>query len=326
MTKKATVPPADHDPAKPPPTTFLLILATLAVSMAPVFIVLCQMPAPVIAGARLLLTSFIMIPFAWRHLHQLKALSRTEAILLVTAGLLFGAHFLTFTYAFQYTSYESTVILLAVQPILAAIIGWFILGERTNKGTWLAIMVGLVGMVLLVWDDLLKDLDTGGSLLDAKHLFGDFLVILAGLTIVFAIVIGRKLRQKLYLPVYTGTIFGVGGLLATAWAFALGHSFAGHPASAWFWLGMLIAIPTFCGHTLFNYLVKHVRVVYLNMVILAEPVISMFAKVLIDNAEKFGGVDLGPLKIIGAAILIGSVGLALVLREKAKAVVVEQST
>jgi len=300
--------------------TILLVIATLAVSFAPVFIKLCDMPAPVIAGARLLLTSFILLPFAWKHRGQIKTLSRNELLLMLTAGLLFGSHFLTFTYAPQYTTYESWVILLAVQPILAAVIGFWVLGERTTRGTWIAIWVGLVGMVMLVWEDMQKDLESGASLLDARHLFGDFLVLLAGLTVVLAIIIGRRLRQKVSLTLYTGSIFGIGGVTATVWAICAGHSFTGHSGSAWFWLLMLIAVPTFCGHTLFNYLVKHVRVVYLNMVILAEPVISMFAKVMIDRPEVFGEVDLGPLKITGAAILIGSVGLALVLREKKAAV------
>jgi drug/metabolite transporter (DMT)-like permease len=302
--------------AKLPSSTLLLVIATLAVSFAPVFIKMCQMPAPIIAGARLLLTSLILLPFAWKHRHQLRTLSRFDLILMVTAGVLFGAHFLTFTYAPDYTSYESWVILLAVQPILAAVIGYWLLGERTTRGMWIAIWVGLVGMVMLVWEDMQKDLESGASLLDGKHLFGDFLVLLAGVTVVLAIIIGRRLRQKVALPLYTGSIFGVGGIVATSWALVAGHGFVGHSPEAWFWLLMLIAVPTFCGHTLFNYLVKHVRVIYLNMVILAEPVISMFAKYLIDNPDVFGKVDLGPLKLTGAVILIGSVGLALVLREK----------
>lgn len=303
-------------PTKGPPPTTLLIIATLAVSFAPVFIKMCQMPAPIIAGARLLLTSFILLPFAWKYRNQLKTLSVFELSLIVIAGVLFGAHFLTFTYAPDYTSYESWVILLAVQPILAAVIGYWLLGERTTRGMWIAIWVGLVGMVMLVWEDMQKDLESGASLLDGKHLFGDFLVLLAGVTVVLAIIIGRRMRQKVALPLYTGSIFGVGGIVATTWALAAGHSFTGHSGEAWFWLMMLIAVPTFCGHTLFNYLVKHVRVIYLNMVILAEPVISMFAKWAIDNPKLFGEIEMGPLKLTGAVILIGSVGLALVLREK----------
>ncbi len=306
--------------------TALLLTAMTAVSLAPVFIALCAMPAPIIAGARLLITALVILPFALKSSGQLRALSAKEGLMLFCAGLLFGAHFLTFTYAFDYTSYESTVILLALQPILAAVLGWLFLRERTGRGTWLAIAVGLVGMVLLVWDDLLKDLQGNGSLLDAKHLFGDFLVLLAGITIVLAIIIGRKLRQKLDLTVYTTSIFGVGGITATVWALAAGHHFIGHSTESWFWLGMLVLVPTICGHTLFNFLVKHVRVVYLNMVILAEPVISMGIKILIDDPDRFGAVDLSVLKAVGAAILIGSVGIALVLREKTKAAAMAEAS
>lgn len=310
-----------------PPATPLLLFATLAVSMAPVLIQVCTLPPALMSALRMLITAGLLFPFAYAKRAEFFALSRREKLALAGAGMLMGAHFLLFIGAFEYTSFESAVILLAFQPVLAAMIGSWFLGERTSGGMWLCVGIAFAGLVLLMWEDVQRDL----AELDWKHVIGDFMVIGAGTVIVCAMTIGRKLRQKLSFGPYTVGLFASGGLAVLLWS-QIGwlaafswlplsqEPISGHGTEAWLWLGSLILVPTLMGHTLFNYLVKHVRLFFINIVILAEPVISMFAKWVINRPDIFGAVELGPLKIAGSVVLIGGVVASLVLREKLRAV------
>jgi drug/metabolite transporter (DMT)-like permease len=312
--------PAESPFANPTPrtVTLLMVAATLAVSMAPVLIVMCgkEIGTSVIAASRLLGITALMLPFAWPKRHELSKLSRNEWWALIGAGVSFGAHFLTFTAAFRYTSYESVVILLAAQPIIAAFVGKLLIGERTSRGAWIAIGVSMLGMLALVGEDLRHDLEQSGDAFDGRHLYGDLLVVAAGLFVVLTITAGRRLRQKLSLSIYTAPMFGVAGVTALSFALLNGERFVLPDWEPYFWVGTLILVPTICGHTLFNYLVKHVRIIYINMVILAEPVISMIAKWLINDPVRFEKADWTPLKVAGAVTLILSVAIGLILREK----------
>jgi len=298
--------------------TFLMIVATLSVSMAPVLITLCGLPAPVIAAGRLLITAILMAPFAWSGYRDLLALSRNEKIKLLAAGLLFGLHFLCFTEAFAHTSFESAVILLAAQPLIAAVLAWIMLGERTTPAMWVRTFIAGSGLILLISEDVQRDLATG-TLLDAQHLFGDLLVLLAGVTIVMAFIFGRKLRQKISAPVYTSTIFFIGGLVNVLSMAIHPMDFEGITAVNWMWLGGLVLIPTIMGHSIFQYLVKHVRVFFLNLVILTEPLVAMSAKWLINDPETFGEMQMTTIKLIGGATLIVGVTFAMIQRERTQA-------
>ena len=176
----------------------------------------------------------------------------------------------------------------------------------------LATLIAIGGLGILVGYDFLED----RSNYDSRHLFGDILVVVAGLAIVIAIIIGRSLRQTLTAPVYTSAVFSIAGCTCFAWAVAFGQSFSGDGPEDWLWLACLILVPTIAGHCLFNYLVKHVSVFSMNFVILVEPVISTAIKWMLNDQRHFGVVDLSPAKVAGAAVLIGGVGLGLVLREK----------
>ncbi|MFN6979467.1 MAG: DMT family transporter, partial [Gemmobacter sp.] len=53
-------------------------------------------------------------------------------------------------HAIQTTTVANAVFLFAASPLLAAVIGWAVLGERVRGHTWAAIALALVGMAVMV--------------------------------------------------------------------------------------------------------------------------------------------------------------------------------
>ncbi len=289
----------------------LLAIATFAVSTAAVFIVLSGMDPAAIAAWRLGTNAIVFVPFALPGVRrEIAALSGAEKAGLMVGGVTFGLHFVFFNTGFRMTSYESTVILLAAQPLFAAMLGRTFLGERVMAGVWLSMAVSTFGLVILVWNDYR---------FSVQHLLGDLVVLGAGLSIVLTYTFGRKLRQKLSVPVYVVSVYSIAAATALVYLAVSGQDLLlmADGAQGWVALVILLALPTVIGHTLFNHLVKYVKIVYLNIVILAEPVIAMLLKYgLRGRFEEFRESSLTLMQAAGTAVLFAGLAVGMWTRHR----------
>lgn len=85
-----------------------------------------------------------------RPLAAIRAAGRAGAI--GGAGLV--AAFAGAIYAIQTTSVANAVFLFAVSPMLTALLGWAVLGERIGRHTWAAMALALAGMAVMVREGL----------------------------------------------------------------------------------------------------------------------------------------------------------------------------
>jgi DME family drug/metabolite transporter len=73
-------------------------------------------------------------------------------------------------YAIQTTTVANAMFLFASAPFFAAIFGWFILRESVRKSTWIAILIGALGIAMMVIDRF-----------SAGHMVGNLSALLAAL-------------------------------------------------------------------------------------------------------------------------------------------------
>jgi len=289
--------------------TLALVIGVLAVSTAPVLILLTGLEPFALATWRLLCVAAILTPFGgyklWR---DLKRLSGRDKLLLLCSGVLYGAHFGLFNLAFFHTSKESVVVLLAVQPLLAAGIGAMWLNERFTATMFWSSLVAMCGLLVFVWHDYH---------FDASHLVGDLLVICCGLAIVASYSFGRVLRPRMSLGGYLGALYWIGGLSTLVMALIAGDSLWGYSEDQWFWLGLAVLIPTLVGHSLFHYVVKYVPVFYVNLTILGEPIISLLIMFGLRNLYTVFATSTMTLhQLVGGSLLLLGVGIGLAFGRK----------
>ena len=87
---------------------------------------------------------------AWRNNGNLiTPLKRTNKLSLL-AGIFLGASFFGNIFALLHTSVANVTFLLSSSPFIAALLGWFILGERVKKRTWMAIALTSLGVSVMV--------------------------------------------------------------------------------------------------------------------------------------------------------------------------------
>ncbi len=295
---------------KPPPIATLLV-GTVAISSAAVLIVLAALPPEAIAVWRLGTTTLVFAPFASRRMRaELATLDRGARLALVAGGITFGLHFVWFPMGFQKTSYESTVLLLVSQPVIAALVGALFLGEAITRSMLVSMALAAVGLVVLVWNDYR---------FEPAQLVGDVIVLGSCVAIVTTRALARRLRQRLSFASYVCAISAIGVAVASLGAARRGVALT-HPdphGTEWAALALLLLVPTIGGHTVFHYAVKYVRVFYVNLVILAEPVIAIWMKhALAPWFEVFRGSLPTRAHWLGGALLFAGVGIGLVLRER----------
>lgn len=288
-----------------------MIVGVFAVSMAAPYILLSEVEPYALAAWRLLSVALILLPFVLRALPEdLRRLSTGERLKLLASGLTYGAHFAFFALAFGYTSKESVVVLIGAQPLMAMAIGRVFLGETITPSMLAATALSLVGLGLFVWNDYS---------FDPAHLWGDAMVLICGLLIVISYAIGRRLRPRMKLSSYLFSLYGLGGLGCLGAALVAQNTLWGFHWINWYYLGCAIIIPTLIGHSMFHYVVKYVPVFYVNLAILAEPVIAIVVMLAFrDRFEVFQASELTLLQALGGALLLAGVAMGLSVARKAK--------
>jgi drug/metabolite transporter (DMT)-like permease len=160
----------------------------------------------------------------WRNGKRLPFINGRDGVIL--ALLLWGCNLL-FVSAITYTSVATVVFILAFNPLLAAILSRFFLGEGISAATAGAIAVAAAGVAIIVWDGI--GVGTG---------FGVALALACAIMVAASLVFTRASDKNL------ATSTALSALLSAATAAVLAQPLA-LPPEAWFWLGLngLIVMP-----------------------------------------------------------------------------------
>ncbi|GFZ78151.1 membrane protein [Compostibacillus humi] len=283
----------------PPFNPYIAItIGVVAVSTSAVLVKLAdQAPAGIIALYRLLFAVLIMIPFIWmKYIDELKHISKKNWILSVLAGLSLAIHFILWFESLNYTSVASSTVLVTMQPIFAFIGTYFLFGERFSPGTIISLIIALLGSIIISWGDF----QISGS-----ALFGDMLALLGAVSVTVYFLLGQELRKNLSLMTYTFIVYSVSTLALVAYNVLLQNPFIGFPVSHWYvFLGLAI-IPTFLGHSLFNWALKWVSSSTISMAIVFEPVgAAILAYWILSENITWSQVLGGSIVIFGLLLFI----------------------
>jgi DME family drug/metabolite transporter len=93
-------------------------------------------------------------------LKALRTLDRYD----LAMGLALSLAFATYIFSMLLTSVASTLFILTVTPFLAAVFGWFWLGERPHNFAWVAMIAAGFGVSLMISDGIALGRTTGNLL------------------------------------------------------------------------------------------------------------------------------------------------------------------
>jgi drug/metabolite transporter (DMT)-like permease len=222
-------------------------------SIAGLFIKVIDWNPFAIAAARSAVSSLVIL--AWlKRPHLNWSLPQVGAALANTATMLL------FVSANKTTTAANAILLQYIGPLFTAIIGAWILKERTRWEHWAAFAFVAVGMVLLFMDKI------GGG-----RLLGNVLAVLSGLAFSFCFVLLRKQKdasplESLLLAHWSTVAIGLGVCL-----------FLPAPHLTWKAAGaiaMLGLLQVGVAAILFSYAIKRITAVSANLIAVIEPVFN----------------------------------------------------
>ena len=281
-----------------PPTIDLVWLgvAVLAISTSGPMIAACAAPALAIALWRSVLGSAATVPLvAARRWSELTSLSRHEWRLMLSSGLLLGAHFALWVPSLRFTSVATATALVATQPIWAVLIARF-RGAVVQPVVWAGIAVALVGVLVITGIDLS---------VDPRHLIGDFMAMAAAIVMALNVTVGQQVRQTVSTATYTTIAYGASGVFLLLICVALRVPLVGFSTRDWVLILGLTLLATLLGHTLISHVLATTTPTVTSLAILLE----------VPGATLIAAVWLGqvpPLALIPGIVLL-FVGIALVI-------------
>ncbi len=197
---------------------------------------------------------------------------------------------LGFALGLERTSPFSSSLLISMVPVVTVIL-LAILGERTPAKAWLGLGVAVVGAIVFLLD---KRGEGGGTLT------GDLLSLGAAFAFATYGVVNRPLT-KAYPPA-TATAYGVtaGGvpLLLICTPAIIDQDWGS--VSVWQWLAIayMVVLPVYVAYMLWNWAIARRGVAAATRFSLLVPVVSGILSALVFSE------DFGPLKLLGAAIVL----------------------
>ena len=174
---------------------------------------------------------YLCILFFFKSLHQTPS-NPFASLKWVKVGVVYGISQIFFAVSVFNTSTANLVFILAFNPLLAAILSWWMIGERPRTATWIAIAVTMIGVGIIV----------GGGL-EAGTWFGDFCALGAAFTLALALTLSRKSQADMSLaPGFGGLISGLFALPIVIFQFKSPES--------WLWIvgnaALLVPIAAIC--------------------------------------------------------------------------------
>lgn len=255
-----------------------IVIGVISVSSSAILVKLVgDAPAGVIAFYRLFLAVVIMAPFVlFKYQNEIKQMSKRNWVLAILSGAFLAFHFIFWFESLNLTSVASSVTLVAMQPIFAFIGTYFFFGERFSVAAFISLFITIVGSIIISWGDFQ---------VSGLAFFGDLLALLGAAFVTGYFLLGQQLRRNHSLMAYTFVVYGVSSLTLLVYNLLLNNNLVAYSGYHWTIFLALAVVPTFLGHTLFNWALKWVSTSTISMAIVFEPIgASILAYIILHEA------------------------------------------
>jgi drug/metabolite transporter (DMT)-like permease len=239
-----------------------LVISIIAISFSAIFVKWSAAPASILSMYRMLFASILMVPIVWKNREEFKKIRKKDWCFLLFSGIFLALHFVLWFGSLKLTTVASSTIILALQPIVSLVGGFFLFKERSTASALLTMGIAIVGAVMIGWGDF-------G--LSKEAILGDLLSFFSVIAVVGYLLIGQSIVKKVSHWIYSFSVFLIAGIVLTVYNISTGVAFGGYKASEWGIFLLLAIVPTL-SHVINNWLLNYVNATTISMSILGEPV------------------------------------------------------
>jgi drug/metabolite transporter (DMT)-like permease len=263
----------------------LLLGGALCWSLAGVLFKHVEWPGLAAAGGRGLLAALFLLAVTWRELRF------TWSPLQLGAAAAYAACTILFTLANKMTTAANAILLQYTAPVWIALLGAWLLNERTTRADWLTIAAVLGGLAVFFYEGL-----------QLGSIAGLLVALASGVGFAVMTILMRKQKHASALEsIILGNLLSfLIGVPALWTAPAL-------PPSGWVALGLLGVVQLGLAYLLYAKAIKHVTALEAVLIPVIEPILNP-VWVMIAVGERPS-----PLALAGGAIVLGAVTLRAVV-------------
>ncbi|WP_026591474.1 DMT family transporter [Bacillus sp. UNC437CL72CviS29] len=277
-----------------------LAVSIIAISFAAVFVKMSSAPSSILSMYRLWIIVILMLPIVWKKREEFRRIQARDWCFLIGSGFFLALHFLLWFASLKFTTVASSTIILALQPIVSLVGGFFLFKERTTSSAIATMGIAILGVMCIGWGDL-------G--LSEQAVIGDILSFLSVIAVVGYLFIGQTTVKKVSHWIYSFTVFAFAGLFIAIYNVIMSVPFTGYSTWDW-WIFILLAIVPTASHMINNWLLNYVNATTISMSILGEPVgASILAFFLL-------GEKLNVMQVIGSVLVLCGVSIFLLQQQK----------
>ena len=280
---------------------FVLVVMILAASAGPITIRQTQLvgvPSLIIIVMRLLLTSAVLAPFAWREEPKMwQKLHQREWLLLVAAGVLFALNLLMLFLALEYTSVLVTSVLRRTSPLWVIWLEILFLGGIFTRKVWVGLLLTLVGSGLVA-------LGADGAIAaGSRPVLGAMLALIGSVSIGLYLLLGRVFHKRLATTAYSWLVFTVAAVVVLAAVLSMGVPFGGYGLIGYAWILISTIVSQLLGHVPLNICLRYFPAtkvsVFMQLGVVGSAVLALFL---------FGEVP-SLWQIVGSVVILLGVSL-----------------
>ena len=212
-------------------------------------------------------------------------------------GVVLAAHFALWITSLKTAgvTVASSVVLVTSHPVMVALVSHFLLKERVSRMTAVGIALGFSGVVGIAVADLGVSTTT---------VAGDLAALGGGVMAGIYFLAGRRLRQRVSLPVYAFVVYGSAAVALFALAAATGKlAPAGDLRRELLLFGAMAIVPQIGGHTLYNWALRYVPAPLVSVSLVGEPIGSSILAWLLLTELPSALVAIGALLALSGIFL-----------------------
>jgi drug/metabolite transporter (DMT)-like permease len=282
--------------ARTPPAVGLAV-AVVAVSTSAILVRWSDAPSVVLAFYRVLLTTLLVVPFAFtRYRGEFSAFERRDALAAALTGAALAVHFAAYFESLAWTSVAASVTLVQSQPLFVAVGAAAFLRERIGARKAVGIGIAIAGMIAMSAGEFLAGAAVAGS----RPLYGNALAVLGAFMAAVYVLAGRSLRQRVAVVPYVLVVYTACALTLLAVAIAQDLPLTGYGRREWLLFFALAIGPGLFGHTVINWALEHVESSVVSVSLLGEPVgATILALLLLAEAPSSTTVAGGLVVLAG---------------------------
>ena len=277
-----------------------VVIGVIAISTSAIFVKLAgDASAGIIAFYRMFFAVVLMLPFVFfKYKHELKAVTKRDWLLASLSGIFLALHFILWFESLNFTSVASSVVLVSLQAVFAFIGTYIFFGERFSVAAIISMIITIGGSVIIGWGDFQ---------ISGLALLGDILALLGAVAATGYFLLGQRLRRSLSLTTYTFIVYGISTVILFIYNVVLNSNFISYSLDIWGLFLALAIVPTFLGHSLFNWALKWLSTATISMAIVFEPIgASILAYFILGEAITYTQWLGGTIIIFGLFLFIMS--------------------